>query len=276
MKVRHIQIDYTDSELHWTPDTPEFAQFWNASSTYLPYLEPFLNRTVRAGIEMLEDNEENAELINDCKIFIQQETRHFKNHARYNAKLRASGYPELAQREKKMQADYKGFAETRSHKFCLAYTEGFETLGLIVACYFLEGAKELESPSVCDPTLDLWRWHLAEEYEHRHVAFKLFHKLYGSYWYRLFGIVYAGPHMLNYMFKTAFYIISEDRKSGKIADPWKSRLRMLGVSFRMAKYIVPRLLKTFHPSYDPLNAAEPRESMKVLAQAEEKWGPALP
>lgn len=91
MKVRHIQIDYTDSELHWTPDTPEFAQFWNASSTYLPYLEPFLNRTVRAGIEMLEDNEENAELINDCKIFIQQETRHFKNHARYNAKLRASG-----------------------------------------------------------------------------------------------------------------------------------------------------------------------------------------
>ena len=81
--------------------------------------------------------------------------------------------------------------------------------------------------------------------------------------------------MLNYMFKTACYIISEDRKSGKIADPWKSRLLMLGVSFRMAKYIVPRLLKTFHPSYDPLNAAEPRESMKVLAQAEEKWGPSV-
>ena len=174
-----------------------------------------------------------------------------------------------------MQADYKGFAETRSHKFCLAYTEGFETLGLIVACYFLEGAKELESPSVCDPTLGLWLWHLAEEYEHRHDAFKLFHKLYGSYWYRLFGIVYAGPHMLNCIFKTAFYIISEDRKLGKIAAPWKSRLRMLGVGFRMAKYIVPRLLKTFHPGHDPLNAAEPRESMKVLAKAEEKRGPSV-
>ena len=84
-----------------------------------------------------------------------------------------------------------------------------------------------------------------------------------------------GPHMLNCMFKMVFYIISEDRKSGKIADPWKSRLRMLGVGFRMAKYIVLRLLKTFHPGHDPLNAAEPRESMKVLAQAEERWGPSV-
>ncbi|MCX7060099.1 MAG: metal-dependent hydrolase [Gammaproteobacteria bacterium] len=269
MKVREIDIDFTQGKLHWTPDDPEFAQFWNAASTFLPYLEPFLNRTVRAGIDKLP--EDSTELREHCRIFIAQEGRHYKNHEKLNAFLRANGYPGLAEREAKMKADYQRFWEKKGHKYCMGYAEGFETLGPIIACFFLEAARELDNTSVDDPTADLWRWHLAEEYEHRHVANYQFHAIYNSYWYRLWGICYSAPHMLGYMISTGWYMVKEDWKSGRIKDPWKSRLRFAGMLARMFAYVVPRTIASLHPKYDPMNLPPPKRAMAVLEQAETRW-----
>lgn len=270
MKVREIDIDFSAAKVYWTPQDPEFAQFWNGTSTFLPYLEPFLNKTVREGARLLPDDA--LQLKEDCRIFIAQEGRHYRNHAKFNEKLRASGYPELAAREARMKADYDRFWETKGLKYCLGYAEGFETLGPILACFFLEGARELQKPDVDDPTADLWRWHLAEEYEHRHVANYLFHGIYKSYWYRLWGICYAAPHMLGYMIRTGAYLLSEDYKAGRIKKPWLSRLRMVGMLVRMFAYVIPRVIQSLHPRYDPANIKEPERSMAVLAEAEAKWG----
>lgn len=270
MKVREIDIDFTQGKLHWTPDDPEFSQFWNATSTFLPYLEPFLNRTVRAGIDKLP--EDATELREHCRIFIAQEGRHYKNHEKLNAFLRANGYPGLAEREAKMKADYQSFWEKKGHKYCMGYAEGFETLGPIIASFFLEAARELDKASVDDPTADLWRWHLAEEYEHRHVANYQFHAIYDSYWYRLWGLCYSGPHMLGYMIRTGWYMVKEDWKSGRIKDPWRSRLRFAGMLARMFAYVIPRTLASLHPKYDPMNLPEPKKAMAVLEHAETRWG----
>ncbi len=269
MKVREIDIDFTQGKLHWTPDDPEFAQFWNATSTFLPYLEPFLNRTVRAGIDKLPTDA--AELREHCRIFIAQEGRHYKNHEKLNAFLRANGYPGLAEREAKMKADYQRFWDQKGHKYCMGYAEGFETLGPIIACFFLEAARELDKASVDDPTADLWRWHLAEEYEHRHVANYQFHAIYNSYWYRLWGICYSAPHMLGYMISTGWYMVKEDWKSGRIKDPWKSSLRFAGMLMRMFAYVVPRTIASLHPKYDPINLPPPKRAMAVLEHAETRW-----
>ncbi|TQC40073.1 metal-dependent hydrolase [Rhodococcus sp. WS4] len=269
MKVRDIDIDFSTAEVFWTPKSPEFAQFWNATSSYLPYLEPFLNRVVREGMGQLSDGD--AQFREDCRIFIAQEGQHYRNHEKFNAMLRASGYPELDDREAVMKANYEGYLKERGLKFCLGYAEGFETLGPILACYFLESARELQDPELDDPTADLWRWHLAEEYEHRHVCNHLFHKLFPGYWYRLFGIFYSGRHMFAYMIRTTLYLLSEDYRAGRIRNPWRSRLRLLGVGGRMLAYVLPRLIKSMHPAYDPVEIPPPERSMEVLAKAEELW-----
>jgi predicted metal-dependent hydrolase len=171
-----------------------------------------------------------------------------------------------------MKADYEHYWKDKGLKYCLGYAEGFETLGPIIACFFLEGAPELRKPNVDDPTADLWRWHLAEEYEHRHVCNYLFHRLYPrSYWYRLYGIAYAGRHMLSYMIGTTLYVLREDYKSGRIKDPWRSRLRTAGVLLRLFAYITPRLIKAMAPKYDPIDIPPPRRCMEVLAETEAKW-----
>jgi len=274
MKIRNIDIDFSSAKLHWTPDDPEFAQFWNGASTFLPYLEPFLNRTVRAGMDLLP--EDATYLREECRIFIAQEGRHYKNHEKFNTFVRASGYPELARREAKMKADYERFWTTKGHKYCMGYAEGFETLGPIIACFFLEGSRELQKPNVDDPTADLWRWHLAEEYEHRHVANYLFHAVYKSYWYRLWGICYSAPHMLGYMIGTGLYMVREDWKNGRIKDPWRSRVRFASMIVRLFAYIIPRVIKSIHPKYDPINLPPPERCMEVLEQSEERWGKPKP
>ena len=270
MKVRNIDIDFTHAQLHWTPEDPEFAAFWNATSTFLPYLEPFLNKAVMAGMKLLPPSE--AALISDCKTFVAQEGQHYRNHEKLNQFLRASGYPGLIAREAKMKADYDRFWKKKGLKWCLGYAEGFETLGPIIACYFLEAAPQLDKATVDDPTADLWRWHLAEEYEHRHVANYLFHKLYRSYWYRLWGICYSAPHMLGYMVRTGLYMIAEDRKAGRIKGVWRSRLRFAKMIGGLAAYIVPRVIASLHPRYDPADLPAPERCMAVLSHAEQHWG----
>lgn len=269
MKVRDIDIDFSNAEVFWTPGTPEFAQFWNATSSYLPYLEPYLNRVVRKGMSGLSDDDE--ELRNDCKTFMAQEGQHYRNHEKFNNKLKESGYPDLDNREGVMKADYEQYLAEKDLRFNLAYAEGFETLGPILACYFLESARELQGPDIDDPTVDLWRWHLAEEYEHRHVCNHLFHRLYPGYFYRLYGVGYAGRHMFTYMIRTCLYLLREDYRTGRITDRWRSRLRLAGVGGRMLAYVIPRLIKTMHPAYDPIKIPPPARSMEVLARAEELW-----
>lgn len=272
MKVRKIDIDFSGARIHWTPEDPEFSAFWNATSTFLPYLEPFLSRAVMAGMKQLPADQ--TSLAEDCRIFVAQEGRHWRNHEKLNQFLRASGYPELAAREAVMKHDYDRFWETKGLKWCIGYAEGFETLGPIIACYFLEAARELDKSTVDDPTADLWRWHLAEEYEHRHVANYLFHSLYKSYWHRVWGLCYSGPHMLGYMIRTGHYMVCEDRKAGRIKDPWRSRVRFAGMLMRLFAFIVPRVIASLHPRYDPADLPPPKRCMVVLEHAEQHWGEA--
>lgn len=270
MKIRELEIDFTRAKIFWAPEDPEFAQFWNGASTFLPYLEPFLNKAVREGANRLPDNQ--AALREDCRIFIAQEGRHYRNHAKFNQLLRNSGYPGLAEREAKMKADYERFWTQGGLKYSLGYAEGFETLGPIIACFFLEGSHELQKPSVDDPTADLWRWHFAEEYEHRHVCNYLFHRTYPkAYWYRLYGICYAGRHMLTYMISTGLYLLREDYKAGRIKTPWRSRFRTGAMLVRLFAFVIPRLFKCLGPGYDPADLPPPKRCMEVLAEAELKW-----
>lgn len=155
MKVRDVDIDFSEAKIFWTPEDPEFSQFWNATSTFLPYLEPFLNKAVLAGAKLLPSDE--TQLREDCRIFVAQEGRHYRNHAKFNEILRNAGYPELARREAAIAGDYQRYWKEKGLKYCLGYAEGFETLGPIIACFFLEAAGELTKASVDDPTADLWQ-----------------------------------------------------------------------------------------------------------------------
>ncbi len=77
--------------------------------------------------------------------------------------------------------------------------------------------------------------------------------------------------MLGYMIRTGWYMVKEDWKSGRIKDPWKSRLRFAGMLMRMFAYVVPRTIASLHPKYDPMHLPPPKRAMAVLEHAETRW-----
>lgn len=253
MKVRYPQLDFSKVRAHWAPHI-EFAQRANGSGLLPTYVEPYLVKVMLTAKPLIDSKK--AQLHADVAVFCKQEAQHCKQHNAFNVQLRAQGYEGLAALEKALADDLERFRQTKSLKFNLAYSDGFEAMGALGAqlwfdCYaeYLDGA---------DPqAVDLWKWHMAEEHEHREVAYAVYHELYGrknlfNRWiYRVYGFLFAAVHLLGFGDKAATYLLETDRKSMTAAEREASITREAAFKKKMAKVAIPELLKVLSPFYDP-------------------------
>jgi uncharacterized protein len=125
-----------------------------------------------------------------------------------------------------------------------------------------------------EPTVYLWLWHFAEEYEHRSVCNHLFKEVYdNNYPARIYGMLYALCHQFSYTLRTANAMINADLAAGRITESkLRSKLRFAKMMRRMWAYMLPKILfRTMRPSYDPEGIPPPKNSMKFLAQAEQRY-----
>lgn len=270
LSVRKVDLDFADTEIHWNPSQPEYSQLLNAISSMLPYLEPFLIRTVRGVREVLPPTG-HEELRRDIALFIAQEGRHYKLHARFNKRLRGAGYAEIASDEEKIRADFDRIS-ARGLRFALAYGEGFETFGPLVSSFFFDTGADLMG-DVHEPTVYLWLWHFAEEYEHRAVCNELFEEAYGSYWHRVYGLWFATVHLFGHSVRVAVKLIRTDHRSGRIPDRWRSWARFGRVVVRLFASILPKMIgRCMRPSYDPRTIPAPRGVLEFLDEASQRYG----
>jgi predicted metal-dependent hydrolase len=260
MKVRRPPLSFTGSLPHWA-DNAAFAHAFNAASTTLPHLEPYLNRVMRQAQSALGDG--HAALKADITLFIGQESNHYRLHRRYNEVLHRH-YPELPDLEKALADDFERFLRSRSPKFNCAYAEGFESLGIIYAEFLFERADDLLAGA--DPAVaGLWRWHLAEEFEHRSVCHDVYKALFGGYFYRLYGVGFALWHLMGYGNRVAARLHAADA-AGLDDDARRARRRTLAAyQGRLLRFALPRLLRILSPFYDPARVRLPRGSDTLLA-----------
>jgi uncharacterized protein len=264
MTVRKIEGDFSQAKIDWIPNDPELAYFWNAISLGLPLLEGYMIRAVAEAKRQLPES--RPDLKSDCELFCRQEANHTKAHMQFNELVKASGrYPKLQEHIEKLRNEYKKMDEAGTAKEALLYSEGFETVGPILAEYFLVQAnKRLTEQDVDLITLSLWRWHLSEEFEHRCVAFNAVEALYGAYWARLWGIVRAGTHLSRFAISLSEYMLEEDFKAGLIQGGWRGRLRKTRSYSSMLGFILPRIGRACMPWYNPKNLKAPKGCQEVL------------
>lgn len=259
MKVRHLSLDFAAVRVHWAPNA-EFAQAQNASSLIPVHVEPYLIKVMKRAREAL--GPEHEKLKEDINVFIRQETQHYKQHALFNKSLHDAGYDKLPQLEQELANDYVDFLANRSLKFNCVYCEGFETLGPPNAyAYFngfgglLEGADEA--------AVDLWKWHMAEEFEHRHVCYEVYKALFGQtffnrYFYRLYGVFAVARHLNAWGAKVAAYMVAKDRQSMTPAQLEQSKAREKVYKRKMMLHFLPHLLPALSPFYNPSKKTKPR------------------
>lgn len=233
---------------HWNPHRPEFSHVVNAASLAMPYLEPYLIKTMRAARERIAD----PVLQRALDEYVAQESMHFGQHRRFNDTLIARGYRCIEALQSRMAADYARLGATRSLEFNLAYAEGFESMALAIGEMLIEDRACLFGDSDSG-VASLVLWHFMEEIEHKNVAFDVFEHLVGGYFRRVHGFLHATLHI--FMLTRGGYraLLKEDGLWSSL----RSRLALAKLLGRIFVRLTPKLLRILVPGYDPRQVADP-------------------
>jgi len=273
LKVRYPKIDYSKIRAHWSPNIA-FAQHNNATSIVPIPVETWLIKVMQASLEKLPAGD--TKLREDIKGFIGQESQHFRQHRLFNKVIAAQGYPKLAEYEAQLHNDLEGFLKDRSLKFHLAYADGFEALGAVSGEIWFEQSDDIVA-GADQNALDLWKWHMAEEFEHREVCFQVFHALYSrglwnkiwnGYFYRIYGFLYATIHLNIYMTKARNYMFEVDKSKMTEAEKKKLDDDLKAFTKFQSKTFLPKLFLNFLPWYNPGKKRTPIGLVEYLKQYE--------
>ncbi len=251
MKVRVPDMDFSRIRAHWAK-VPEFAQSYNAFSTVPAHIEPYLVKVMRRAKDVLDPKHEK--LHEDIAVFNKQEMEHCNNHVAFNRALYEVGYKGMKEIEKPYQQDYVRFLREKSLRFNVAYCEGFEAMGSAAAQVFFEDLDEyLEGAD--EEAVDLWKWHLAEEFEQREVCYQVYKTLYGNgplaYLYRVGVFIYSTAHIGRHTARVMRYLVAKDRETMTEEERQASIEREKTLKKKVAKASRKRLLAVFSPFYDP-------------------------
>jgi len=242
MTLRRMPFNYTEgADAHWNRNKPEFSQIVNSASMAMPYLEPYLIRSMREVRSKISD----PVLQDQLDQYVYQEAQHYQQHRKYNDSISAQ-YACASSIEERLAQDYKKLERDKSLRFNLAYAEGFESMALAIGHMLIEDREYLFGDA--DSTVaSLILWHFIEEIEHKNVAFDVFEHLYGSYFWRMVGLVYATGHIF---LRTGQGYRSLLREDG-LWNNFKSRKRHTRVLLRIFRQLIPKWLRIWKPGYHP-------------------------
>lgn len=258
MIARFPKFDFSNIRAHWTRN-PEFAQRLNAASLVPAYVEPYLLKVMMAAREKVDPA--NTQLLRDIDIFNKQEMQHLKHHLSLNKRIRALGYTRIEPLERKFEADLADFLKNRSLRFNLAYCEGFESMSATACELFFEDYTELLEGADPEPAA-LWRWHLAEEFEHRTVCSDVYHALSGlnpvsRYFYRVYGYFFAVKHIASLGIAASKALLEHDRETMTPEELEASLKRDAEAKSVMRRRFKKTMLMVISPFYDPAKRRPP-------------------
>ena len=251
--VRRMNFDFPDDMvLVFIENDPALSYLFVGSWMMLPYLEPYLIRTVQAAMQQVRD----PETLEEMKRFCAQEGQHFRQHAKANEVVRRThpAGPKLAALEKEVEALFNKWTAEQPLKFNLAYAEGFESMTSA-------GARAQMEIGMFDymkePIRGLMFWHIMEEVEHRTVCHDAYYKTGGGYFYRLRMSLWSQAHYLGWCKKFTDAMIDADReKIAKYDTPELKALRAERTKRYMRSWL-PKQFATYMPWYNPRTAPLP-------------------
>ena len=267
MPVRRMGFEFPDDmDLVFIEGDPAMSYYFVGAWMMLPYLEPFLIRTVQAAMEQVDD----PHLREQMKRFCAQEGQHFRQHAKANEvvkRIHPSG-ARLAELEKEVEAEFARWSEEKPLKFNLAYAEGFESMTCAAARTQIEVGM---FDYMKEPIRGLMYWHIMEEIEHRTVCFDVYEKVVGDYLYRTRMSRYFQTHYFGWCARFASAMLAAEPEVLQRFDTreWKQLRKARLTTYR--RRFLPRFLATFMPWYNPARVALPpgyqqaRETFTALA-----------
>ncbi|HVJ94761.1 MAG TPA: metal-dependent hydrolase [Labilithrix sp.] len=167
-EVRNVRFSF-DEEVprHWHGGKRSVTSFFDNLSVFFPEGERFFIESVKAHKHLIQDEQ----LLKEVALFCAQEGIHAREHDRYNAMLEKQGYP-VEELELKVKAVLGRATRLLPKRMRLSATCALEHFTAVMADVVHSDPRLLEG---AHPVMaGLWRWHAAEEGEHRAVAYDLY------------------------------------------------------------------------------------------------------
>ncbi len=149
----------------WHGNDPFATAFYNALSLTFPKGEAFFVESVKAFRDGTPDR-----LAREIRAFTKQEVMHSREHFAFNRRVADAGYD--VTRIEQQVVESLELTKGRPPIANLIVTMALEHFTAIIAQQLLANPKHLAAADA--ESRQLWRWHAAEEIEHKGVAYDTF------------------------------------------------------------------------------------------------------
>jgi uncharacterized protein len=159
-EVRDIRFDLSNVPRVWLGERRAVTNYFNNLSLLFPAGERFFMDSVRAHAGHLHD----ANLLAEVRTFNAQEAIHTREHRRYNDMLEKHGYPAHAM-DARLERMLQWVRTRTPVLWQLAITAALEHFTAMMTSILLGHPRLLDQAD--QNVAALWRWHSAEESEHK-------------------------------------------------------------------------------------------------------------
>jgi predicted metal-dependent hydrolase len=275
---RRVRFDVRASPLHWIPHDPEASYIINSIHMLLPAGEFWFCRVYNKALPLVQD----AALRDDVQGFIRQEAIHARAHeTALEDYLRSHGV-EIESIVRTAEFVFERVLGDRPlglpENFLTRRLDGWwlrQRIGIIAAiehftCVFgkwvLE-AEALDAPGVDPEILDLFRWHGAEEVEHRNVAHDLHAAVGGSARERQLWALVVFPALIGLLALGSNHMMKQDR--GIAPDAFLRRWWRAGKrgTLPSLESVFDAALRYFDAGYHPDSEASLAQALDYFARS---------
>lgn len=275
---REVQFDWQNAPLHWLRDDAFASHAVNEFSYLLTQGERFFCRVFREALPLVRDEKLRA----DVQAFIKQEAVHSRaHHESIEGYLKRLGIDGGAfERNNAMLFDQLLSAEPYGRRlphflqkqwlvFRVGAVAAIEHFTSALGVYVLEADWE---GSGADPAVaDLFRWHGAEEIEHRTVAYDLYRHLGGRWPLRTLLMAIVLPTLVLRMGAGTAQLIRQDpgmnRKAASLLNPgfWYAwRQAAVRGNVPDVVWFSFHSLRFLRPGYEPLHEASTEQALTYI------------
>jgi len=238
--IRNLRFSIDrDVPRHWHGGRRSVTTFFDNLSTLFPAGERFFMRAVRAHASFVKDEA----LRRDVRAFCGQEAVHGREHERYVEMLGRSGYPVDAMGRRLARLLRRVERSTPKR-----WPRALEHFTAIMAQVLLGEPRSLAG---AHPVMAaLWRWHAAEENEHRAVAYDVYLAAGGTYAERVLIMVAASLIFWAKVIEQQIRMMRTDGTHLSLSE-WGALARFLAVEPGMLRRIARAYFAYYRPGFHP-------------------------
>jgi predicted metal-dependent hydrolase len=259
--VRRVSFDFSYTPRYWNAGEPAITAFAYALSAVFPEGERFFIDAVRN----FRDRIDSPALARQVNAFVGQEAQHGRVHEAYNAHAESHGFAVgdvaavAAQRLELARAQL-------SEENQLALTCALEHFTAMMAGQLLADPRYTQN--LPDAHATLWRWHAAEEAEHKSVAFDVYQAVDGNYVRRV--VVYSCA-TFSFALGTGLSTVHLMAKDGRRFDvrSYVALARFLFSEPGLIRNMAPQWLGYFRSDFHPAD----RDDAPLIARWKREWAP---